>query len=298
MTDGAFRCSLASRERGELLEGTASTVSAFVLVEDPGPWGTDATRDSRLPGDVKDHLRVLERHYRVRPLLIRRPGRVASGRVRVFAAYARGPRPWVETVLLDEVTGLLDLPLEPLAEGRSPGLTAYDEPLFLVCTHGRHDACCAERGRPLAAALAETDAEHTWEVSHIGGDRFAGNVLVLPHGLYYGRVEPDDAPGFVAAHHAGELDLNHLRGRSTLPVSVQAAEVHLRRHLGEARLAPLVLESRVRAGSDTVTVFDVAGERWEVRIRTEVRDAAPLTCRAAAPGTSPAHRLVGLRPLD
>lgn len=297
MTGSAFRCSRASREREEPLEGTASTVSAFVLVEDPGPWGSDVLRDSRLPADVKEHLRVLARHYRVRPLLIRRPGRAARGQVRVFAAYVRGPRPWVECVRLDAVTGLLDLPLEPLAEGRSPGLEVYDGPLFLVCTHGRHDTCCAERGRPLAAALADTDAEATWEVSHIGGDRFAGNVLVLPHGLYYGRLEPGDAEGFVAAHRAGALDLDHLRGRSTLPVSVQSAEVHLRRHLGESGLAPLLLESRVRDGADTVTVFVVAGSRWEVRIRTEVRDAAVLTCRAAAPSSFPAHRLVGLRPL-
>src|SRR4029453_5830608 len=58
---------------------------------------------------------------------------------------------------------------------------------------GRHGACCAERGRPVAAALAQAHPEETWEVSHIGGDRFAGNLLVLPNGLYYGRLDPGPA---------------------------------------------------------------------------------------------------------
>jgi len=26
------------------------------------------------------------------------------------------------------------------------------QPLYLVCTHGTHDVCCAVRGRPVAAA--------------------------------------------------------------------------------------------------------------------------------------------------
>ncbi len=93
-------------------------------------------------------------------------------------------------------------------------MTAHDEPVFLACTHGRHDTCCAERGRPVAAALSQTHPEVSWEVSHIGGDRFAGNVLVLPDGLYYGRVSPDTAPALVESHLSGHLTLDLLRGRS------------------------------------------------------------------------------------
>ena len=44
-----FRCSAAGLERGDAIAGTASTVRAFLLVENPGPWGVDALRDSRLP---------------------------------------------------------------------------------------------------------------------------------------------------------------------------------------------------------------------------------------------------------
>ncbi len=115
------------------------------------------------------------------------------------------------------------------------GSTATSPRIYCVCTHGKHDTCCAERGRPAAAALEAAHRDHTWEVSHIGGDRFAGNMLVLPHGLYYGRIDAVTALAVAGAHGAGELDLDHLRGRSGLPTAAQYAEVALRRDLAETR---------------------------------------------------------------
>src|ERR687896_611014 len=87
-------------------------------------------------------------------------------------------------------------------------------PLYLVCTHGSKDACCAVRGRPLAAALASIRPAETWECSHIGGDRFAPNLVCLPHSLFYGQVGPSDVAEVVSAYERGELSLPFLRGRS------------------------------------------------------------------------------------
>jgi hypothetical protein len=272
-------------------------VRAFLLVESDGPWGIDAVRDSRLPVEVKQRLTELEERNRVRPLLVRRHGRRARGGTRVFAAYAGGSRPWLETVLLDGARDLLDLDLAVLGEGRSPGLTPHEEPLFLVCTHGRHDACCAERGRPLCAAMTEVLPEHSWEVSHIGGDRFAANVLVLPHGLYYGRLSPEDAAGLAEAHLSGRLDVEHLRGRSSYPFSVQAAEVYLRRHTGHDGIEPPRLEELTRHGTETRAVFGLDGRRWEVRVHTERGEPRQLTCRALRQSPGLSHRLVGVAEL-
>jgi len=293
-----FRCSTASQELTEPLEGSASTVRAFLLLEAPGPWGIKAVRDSRLPDAVKQRLSELESRHGIRPLLIRRHGRGVSASSRVFAAYVHSEKPWLETVRLDDVRELLDLDLAGLGAGESPGLTAHDEPLFLVCTHGKHDACCAERGRPLALAMAHQAPEQTWEVSHIGGDRFAANVLVLPHGLYYGRLTPSDAPRFVEKHVAGELDVEHLRGRSAYPFSVQAAEVYLRRKLGVLRLDAVTLAEHSRHGAESCAVFAVGGRRWRVRVHTEVGEPRQLTCRAASPSTGLGHRLVDVTELS
>ncbi|MGZ5398456.1 MAG: sucrase ferredoxin [Nocardioides sp.] len=292
-----FRCAVESSGRPDDLAGTASTVRAFLLVEEPGPWGVDALTDSRL--SVGTALRDAARPPRVRPLLVRRDGRssVAAGR-RVFAAYADPVRPWLETTVVDRAEDLLDLALTALGRGESPGLTPGEGPVFAVCTHGRHDTCCAERGRPVATALAAAHPEETWQVSHIGGDRFAGNLLVLPHGLYYGRVDAAAGITVAGAHLSGHLDLDHLRGRSGWAMPVQAAEIALRRQLGETALAAVRLVDRRVTGADTRVVLEVAGRRWSVEVHTTTGpDSARLTCRAQRDNALPSHEVRSIEAL-
>ena len=293
-----FRCSAWAERRGDDLAGTASTVRAFLLLEHPGPWGVDALRDSRMPAALGPALQRHAAAHGVRPLLVRRPGRSpGSDGVRVFVVSTR-PDPWTETALLPDLEAVLDLDLAALAVGRSLGLDRHHDPLVLVCTHGRHDTCCAERGRPVAAALATMEPGLTWECSHIGGDRFAGNVLVLPDGLYYGRLDAETAPRMAAAHLDGRLDLDHLRGRSSLPMPVQAAEIALRRHLDEPRLDEVVLLGHRGVGGETVARFAVGGGEYAVRVRSAGGDETfALTCRASVDSPVPRHEIVSIEAL-
>ncbi len=277
-----FRCAAASLARADDLAGTASTVRSFLLLEHAGSWGSDALRDARLPAGLGEHLAREGRRSGVRVLLVRRPGRTAEGAgVRVFAARAAGADSWLEAGTLGTAEEARDLDLVALGAGRSPGLTAYDGPLVAVCTHGRHDACCAERGRPVALALAasrHTDA--VWECSHIGGDRFAGNVLVLPRGLYLGRVDPDAAVALADGLVEGRLDLEHLRGRSDLAMPVQAAEIDVRRRLDLTGLDDVRPVSATTDGHVTTVTLDAAGRTVQVRVRRVLGDAHRLTCGA------------------
>lgn len=294
-----FRCAVASRERGDDLAGTASTVRSFLLVEHPGPWGADALRDARLPDGVGAHLREQSGRHRVRVLLVRRPGRRATGDdARVFACRAAGADSWAETVLLPRLDDLRDLDLAPLGAGRSLGLEPHAAPLLAVCTHGRHDACCAELGRPSALRLADgPHADHVWETSHVGGDRFAGNLVVLPRGLYYGGLDPDTAESVAEATAAGEVLLDHFRGRSDLPMGAQAADVALRRELGLTGLDDVVVRSVRVDGDLTTTLFDVTGgDAREVVVRRVAGDTAHrLTCSARRDNPVPRHEVVEVR---
>jgi len=219
--------------------------------------------------------------------------------VRVFAACAHHAEPWLETTVLDDLAGVHDLDLEALAAGRSLGLTAHTEPVLAVCTHGRHDACCAERGRPVAAGLAEAFPEQTWEASHIGGDRFAANLLVLPHGLYFGRLQPDTARGVARLLAAGELDLDHLRGRSGLGTPLQAAEAALRRYTDERRLDAVRFVSRQAAQGRTDAVFEVAGRRYAVAVTsTRGEELQKLTCGALRENPVVRHEVHEIRALQ
>jgi hypothetical protein len=296
----SFRCAVASEERGESMAGTASTVRSFLLVEHPGPWGVDALRDARMPEGIGPELRSRAAETRTKVVLIRRPagGSKRTEGVRVVAAYAHHAEPWAETTVLDDLHGVHDLDLEALAEGRTLGLTPHAEPVLAVCTHGRHDTCCAERGRPVAAGLAEAFPEQTWEASHVGGDRFAANLLVLPHGLYFGRLEAESARGVARLLAAGELDLDHLRGRSGLATSLQAAEAALRRYVDERRVSAVRFLSREVRDARTEATFEVDGRRYVVLVTTtRGEDLQKLTCRALRDNPVVHHEVHEIRAL-
>lgn len=266
-----FRCSVAAA--GVPMAGSAATDRAYLLVENAGPWGRKALAESRYPEAVREGLARRADEAGVRVQLVRRHGRTAvTGGIRVFLVYADPRAPWAETTVLDSPEDLLDLDLDGLAAGRSAGLEPHSDPLLLVCTNGRRDTCCAELGRPLVASLAAAHPEATWETTHVGGHRFAGAMLVLPHGLSYGRV--DAASGVEIADLAvrGRVAPDHLRGRSAYPGPVQAAEVTLLGRLGLDGVADLELVSaepdgevirvtfRSDAGTHAVDVETVPGE--------------------------------------
>jgi hypothetical protein len=194
--------------------------------------------------------------------------------------------------LLDGPEALLDIDVDALGSGRSPGLTPTRRPVFCVCTHGRHDSCCATLGRPTATALTASHPEETWDVSHIGGDRFAANVLVLPEGLYYGRVSAAAAPALATRHLAGHLDLDLLRGRSGYGFAVQVAEVAVRREAGETRTHAVRLLETSRQGDDVTARFDVAGSTYDVVVRrSQTAQEHRLTCRAHRAEVAPTYEV-------
>lgn len=294
----ATRCSAASLLRSEWQLGTASTYRSWLVLEQPGPWGSDALTGSRLPDGLAAALGARTARLGIRVLLIRRHGGGAVSASRRHCYLARtGTEPLLEATELARPEDVLDLDLESLAHGRSPGLTAHQGPLYLVCTHGKHDPCCAERGRPVAKALAGIHPEATWECSHLGGDRFAGNLLCLPQGLYYGRLTPDSAVRVAHEHAAGRLDLESLRGRTAYPFAVQAAEIYLRRAKQVLGLDDVRLVSAEAHGIRTAATFRLPdGSVHVVRVRTTASAPARLSCTDAAATAAPVHELEGIEP--
>lgn len=117
--------------------------------------------------------------------------------------------------------------------------TLSSDPVLAICVHGKHDQCCAVRGRSACNAIAARYPEYTWECSHLGGDRFAATMLVLPEGLCYGRVDSADSADLVRLYLEGRLDNRFLRGRTSLPHAVQAAQHFAREAYGDDRIASL-----------------------------------------------------------
>lgn len=283
------RCALQAQLRGDPMLGTAFPATRMLLVEQPGPWGRDGLRGSRFDHATATALEARAARAGLRLLAIRRPGRTPLGEPRRWAiADCRPGREALQWGCFERDAELLDVSLDGSAGAPDAA------PAYLVCAHSKHDACCALRGRPVAAALAAERPGQVWECSHVGGERFAANVLVLPAGLLFGRVLPFAAPEFVAATERGEVVGALLRGRVGLKPVAQAALAFAYEHLAirEAAALRVVGVRDVRPGEAAVRVRGPHG-LVDVTVRIERMLGEWLTCAKPGPGTYWAFRPVG-----
>ena len=298
MIPGRPRCSGESLGRQEELFASASLVSSWILFEQPGAWGPDALTDSAFPASARPLTEAASR-LGIRSLLIRRRTGQDQPPIVLLASSGGGPHPpWLVSGSFSDPAELAGIDLEGWAEGGIPDFgRPVDGPIYLVCTHGRHDICCADRGRPLFRAMSELRADQTWEVSHIGGDRFAGNLLVLPRGDYFGRLGPEDAANLVDEYEATRLDLAHHRGRSIHPRLVQAADHYLRQSLSLSGFEDLTLLDYDRLDHDHAEVSFRGSDQVVHRVQVVARtlpDQVFLTCRAPEPGQPTAYDLLSI----
>jgi (2Fe-2S) ferredoxin len=272
--------------------GTAFPAARLLLVEQPFPWGPEGLRTSRFERDTALAIESQAREEGVRVQAIRRPGRGSEDRRRRWMLVdTRDGARSVRCGELSDDAELLELPLDG-SRGR-----IEPNPLYLVCTHGRHDPCCGQRGRPVVASLAARRPEHVWQASHLGGCRFAPTVLVLPAGIMYGRVPASAAADVVAAAEAGEVVGEFLRGRIGIPPAAQAAIGFAHEYLELPRVQDVSLASTAAIDGSTVLVrvdtprgpFDVTVERTRI-------DATALTCAAPGPSWFVGHRPLTIEP--
>ncbi|MFC6153033.1 sucrase ferredoxin [Nocardioides yefusunii] len=238
-----FRCTPGSRADAEPMVGTAPTDTRYLLLEYAGAWGKKAVADSRLPDDVKTALAGLSAAG-VNVMLVRRHGgRTAEG-VRVFTVEVTPTDAHVRGAMLADVSVLLSLDLETFAAtGVLTGLEPWERDLHLVCTNGSRDLCCAELGRPVAAAVSARWPAETWECTHLGGHRFSATLLSFPSAICLGRLDAESAVMALEEIEVGRHPLGFSRGRAGLSGAAQVAQVHVMEMTGLDDLGDvLVLE--------------------------------------------------------
>ncbi|WP_406174262.1 sucrase ferredoxin [Streptomyces sp. NBC_00996] len=259
-------CTTASRHLDEPLAGTAATARTWLLIEQPGPWGAEALTSSHLDPVLGRALEAAAEGSGVRIALIRRPGRHADcgtpSERHVYAAHTTPGNAWLHSATTSDPEQALNLDFTSLGMGDPHTFDAAFQgrphtggPLALVCTNGKRDRCCALLGRPLAAQLATSRVEGTWEVTHLGGHRFSPTLLVLPYGYAYGRAEAHAVKEILQGVQEGRVITDGCRGRSAWERPGQAAELAVRRATGEHTADAL-----------TVVRTDGAAPRWEVTV--------------------------------
>jgi hypothetical protein len=279
-------CADVSGAASESLAATASRIDRWLLVEYRGVWDRDVLGGSLLSAPLKEHFRgQLAKLGHARLLFIKQPSRRAHPRRMLYIGSSRPGEESLYALEFERHDDLLAYDFaSALLDGGTPGVPV-EHPVFVVCTHGKRDRCCAKYGRPLYDGLkGKIDPEWVWQSTHVGGDRFAGNVVVLPEGLYFGRVGEADLDPLLDSYFERRIHLDLYRGRSAYTFAVQAAERAVREAEGLMGIEDVVLErvERHRVGwRVTLRANDVARD---VDVAMELADEPVyLTCGSATP---------------
>jgi hypothetical protein len=276
-----MRCAELSLAAAEPLAGTAvSDTTRFVVLEHAPPWGPLGVEDSGLPEDVVRALQQLGKGVRVQLARRREPGQG----VRLYLADPTG----LHALTLERAEDLLALDLAAWSRGGEAPGAREQAALYLVCVHGKRDRCCALLGLPVYKALHERVGDRVLETTHLGGHRFAATLLVLPHGVCYGRVEASDVPALIESSERGEwFDLARARGRCAYGSEAQAAEIALRQRTGELALARYALDGVERTDAGFTVRFDRGAH--EVTLKRESMPPMATSCDGDA---KPVKKLV------
>ncbi|GCE49657.1 hypothetical protein EI42_02041 [Thermosporothrix hazakensis] len=248
-------CAQISREAAEPFIGTAVHIDAWLLLEYTGPWNYYAVEDSALPESVKGWIASLKEAYpRFRTQFIRQNTRIQKT-ITCFFVIAQEGRQAVYKFQFGSYEDLLSINFSAILSGHA-SYNSYlsQDPIFLVCTHGKHDHCCAKFGMPIYNELTRLVGAQAWQTSHVGGDKFAANLVCFPHGLYYARVTISELPHIVAAYRNGEVYIPKLRGRSCYSPIAQAADCFLRAQTRSTALNAFKLVDIQEVETDTYTV--------------------------------------------
>ncbi|MFT7580854.1 MAG: hypothetical protein ACI9MR_002528 [Myxococcota bacterium] len=297
--DSTPRCAQASLDAGEPAFASApAKTDLWLLLQHNGKWHSKTldSLDEPARGWIE---RFMLDHPTARPQLIRRgnhdqpsaPGPEAPKTF--FFVRSAEDQPTIWEFSFHDHAELQSIDLAMLAKNpQAMPEHRRHEPLYLVCTHGKRDACCARYGPAVYRALGRDQGDQVWQSSHIGGHRFAATMLCFPHGHCFGRLDEAAARRVAQRYAADQLtDLVRYRGRTTYAEPVQAAEYFLRMATGVYGIDALHYSRGEIAGEERWRVCFVdreSDETHELTIQREV--SSELANKSCGKGPEPVHR--------
>ena len=248
-----------------ILAGTAVPADIFILLETPQPWSKPALLSEGVPESVRQVIKpLLESTSRVRVHLIaneqtphqiqrriliyRRAGSLAgrTANLGLGSRLARDYEGWeIQAETPEAMAPALTCFLHEAARAQQGEQwqirSLADDPIrhLMICTHASHNECCGIYGYPFyQAAIAHiqqlglTQYIQPWQISHIGGHRFAPTLIDFPQGRYYGNLDEDSLQCLLKQRGAIAPLFSTYRGWSLLPKPLQILEAELFRQYG------------------------------------------------------------------
>ncbi|NJL49331.1 MAG: hypothetical protein HC929_20155 [Leptolyngbyaceae cyanobacterium SM2_5_2] len=312
-------CAAFAQQQGESLIGTAPPTRQFVLIECPHPWAEAMAQSRGLPLSMAVQIQHWAQQWPDTQFLLftgqRLPScscqslNLQSRRILIFEAPENRVQTYrvmqIEVATPDHLTAALADWFAARTRGKWPKAAhALTGRHIFVCTHGRHDRCCGRYGYPFyrqAKALVESLEQaqrlprsgiHVWQVSHIGGHRFAPTLIDLPEGRYYGSLTLADWQLLLLRQGSLSLLSRIYRGWALLPAPVQVLERFLWQQQGwswleqpvDYTLKPVSAVAQPFAQAAPLPSWQVEftwGETWHWR--ASLHPAPTLSCTVLDP---------------
>ena len=285
------------------LQGTAIHVELWLLIEYARPWRARALQDNEFPAEINAALARLVDELAghgvsLRVQFIKQASSAQIEKPRLFLADGRSGCGRLMAGTLESYASLTELRAADLLSMRIPGGVEDDAGVYLVCTNGQRDLCCARFGLPVYESLRIAHGTGVWQTSHVGGHRYAPNIVCLPSGIVYGFAEESIATELVANHQSGVIALEHLRGRSGYTPAMQAADCFVRAAHDHRELDPLrfkVASSKDAGDSSERQEFSYDGAySGRVTVHRRVLDEPVVASCGAVPKQDHIYELMSI----
>jgi hypothetical protein len=223
-------CSVLSRNSAEPLAGSAPFARHFVFITWPKKYWQYEALEAKggFPQGLKKWMKEQsEVNGKISIRLVSRAG-LSQDKVEI---YIYPEKYCYSNVLPSQIPAVLESYFRD-------GITAAFSPApiegeqIFICTHGRHDKCCAKFGQELADKMRyhvsrQKTAVEVWDSSHLGGHRFAATMIDFPTGRAYGHLSADELPNYLASRKAAQVYGRAYRGSVFLSGLEQVAEAHV-----------------------------------------------------------------------
>ena len=239
MSESKF-CSILCRQSGESLAGTAPFAEHFVFITWPKKYWEYEALESKggFPTGLKKWMKEKSKFCGKISIRLASRAKLRNDKVEIFIYPGKS---YFSNVLPKEIPEVLESYFQHYT---SPLFSCkkFEQDQIFICTHGRHDKCCAKFGQKLADQMRYHVQEQNfpveiWESSHLGGHRFAATMIDFPTGRVYGRLTPDEIPKFLENRKQGQVYGSSYRGSVFLPELEQVAEAHAQHFCDVQQLA-------------------------------------------------------------